>query len=199
MKFRLVQLAEQRHRRWSGGEATDIFCFPEGSCFEKFDFDYCISTAACEDLHSVFTPMENTRRHLILLEGIMEITHPGRYTKCLYPYTGDSFLGHWGTESKGRCRDFNLLCRNGWDGAIRHIILPGNSAKEAFHGGIVGYYPLDAELLVKHGDLQIAVKPGELLWAIPETKSEEYLIETKSQPTNCIVVSAWGPLKPKKS
>lgn len=56
----------------------------------------------------------------MILEGKLTLIHEGRYTKELNTFDQDTFMGDWDTKSKGRVRDFNLMCKNGASGNVQH-------------------------------------------------------------------------------
>lgn len=194
MKVEKISLEKQRSRRWSGGVAVDVFCYPQGSTYEDWNFEVNVSTAVCEDLDSVFTHMEDTKRYLMIFNGIMQITHPNRYTRCLMPYECETFMGDWDTISKGKCNDFNLLCRGGWDGAMLHGVLCSDERRELkADATMLGFFPVDAPLTVRAGDEETTAGPRELIWLTPERAGESFTIQTAQQPTNYVKISVTKP------
>lgn len=41
----------------------------------------------------------------------MDIEHVGHYSRKLDKYQIDRFEGEWETKSKGKVKDFNLMCK----------------------------------------------------------------------------------------
>lgn len=112
---------------WASGTSTEIFIHPAGSSFAARDFLFRISTATVEAEESTFTFFEGITRHLMLLNGSLELIHEGRYTKQLQPYDQDTFSGEWPTRSRGRVTDFNLMLKGGATGSLSHRAVEGGT------------------------------------------------------------------------
>ena len=108
----------QKTTKWSGGLTKELFIYPEGSSYTERNFDFRLSTATVEIETSVFTPLYNFERTLMVLEGQMELNHKGHHSTVLGPLDVDYFNGGWETSSKGTCIDFNLMCLNGTKGTV---------------------------------------------------------------------------------
>jgi environmental stress-induced protein Ves len=113
---------------WASGTSTEIFIYPADGSFVDRDFLFRISTATVEAEESTFSFFEGITRHLMILDGALELTHKGRYTKQLKPFDQDTFSGEWPTRSKGKVTDFNLMLKGDASGSITHHSLsPGNA------------------------------------------------------------------------
>lgn len=110
---------------WASGTSTEMFIYPSDGSFADRNFRFRISSATVEAEESTFTFFEGITRHLMILQGKLELIHEGRYSKLLEPYDQDTFSGEWNTRSKGRVTDFNLMLKGGATGTlIPHIIHP---------------------------------------------------------------------------
>lgn len=106
--------------KWASGTSTEIFIFPPGASFAERNFLFRISTATVEAEESTFTFFEGITRHLMILEGKLELIHEGRYSKHMRPFDQDTFSGEWPTRSKGKVTDFNLMLKGGATGELIH-------------------------------------------------------------------------------
>ncbi len=100
---------------WSGGKTTELFIYPEKSPYSERKFDFRISTATIEIENSDFTPLPSYHRVLAILEGNLELSHQGKYTKQLQTFESDAFHGSWKTSSKGKVRDLNVIYNEYFD------------------------------------------------------------------------------------
>lgn len=113
--------------QWSGGETTELYIFPEGSNYKNGDYQFRLSTATVEIEESTFTPLPGVDRTLIVLEGEMQLDHKNHHSALLKPLNVDVFKGDWTTRSKGRCVDFNLMCKEGTKGTVKGYSLDQNT------------------------------------------------------------------------
>lgn len=112
---------------WAKGTSQELFIYPPTSNFQKRDFLFRISLATVEAEASDFTPLPGIQRTLMLLKGQHILTHKGHHTKRLYPFDQDTFQGEWQTASQGKATNFNLMCRSGASGTLKH--LKGNAGE----------------------------------------------------------------------
>ncbi len=82
-----------------------------------------ISSAKVEQEESVFTRLEGFNRHLMVLEGELEIIHLGHHQKKMKPFDTDYFMGDWETSAKGCVTDFNLMLAQGLKGELKQLCL----------------------------------------------------------------------------
>lgn len=113
---------------WAKGTSQELFIYPPASDFQKRDFLFRISLATVEAETSNFTPLPGIQRTLMLLKGEHTLMHKGHYTKLLLPFDQDSFQGDWQTASQGQATNFNLMCRQGATGTLKH--LKGNAREQ---------------------------------------------------------------------
>lgn len=122
----IVRKEEQLLSTWSGGTTRQIYIYPEGSDYPSRQFDFRLSSATVDCESSTFTPLPGIHRHLMILEGTLELVHLDRYKKNLEILDQDEFEGDWQTLSFGKVVDFNLMLKRG-SGKIWGIdgIVPG--------------------------------------------------------------------------
>lgn len=114
MKIRIINKDEFRTSKWSGGETTEFFIYPEDSSYVARNFMFRVSSAAVNLENTVFTGLEGFKRWLMVLEGNITLRHTDENKDyVLNPYDLYCFNGGWRTESFGCCRDFNLMTRDG--------------------------------------------------------------------------------------
>ena len=111
---------------WAGGTTTELFIHPEGAEYSEMNFHYRLSTATVEVEESTFTPLPGVDRTLVVLYGQMDLKHEGHHEVSLSPFQQDQFKGEWKTTSKGKCVDFNLMCRGKTSGDVRGFSLQKN-------------------------------------------------------------------------
>lgn len=109
--------------KWAGGTTTELFIYPKEATYPERNFDFRLSTATVEIETSVFTPLPEINRTLMVLEGEMKLTHTDQHEITLKPFETDDFNGGWETKSLGKCVDLNLMCRGKTSGKLTHIEL----------------------------------------------------------------------------
>jgi environmental stress-induced protein Ves len=123
MKFEIIRAFNTKSSTWSGGTTSEIYIFPNGSEFQKRDFLFRLSAATVEVEESIFTPLPEINRTLMVLEGNIHLFHENHHAKKLSEFEQDSFKGDWNTKSKGKVTDFNLMCKGKTSGELKHIQL----------------------------------------------------------------------------
>ena len=104
--------------QWAGGSTTELFITPASASNAERNFDVRISSATVDMEESVFSDFSGYERHITPLSGTMRLEHEGHHSVTLSPCAVDSFKGDWTTRSFGKCVDFNLIHRPGWQGKI---------------------------------------------------------------------------------
>jgi len=112
---------------WAGGKTTELFIFPEDSQYKTDNFLFRISSATVEIEESSFTPLPGVERILMVLDGQVKLEHENHHTKVLKPLETDLFQGEWTTISKGKCIDFNLMCKSSTKGEVKGFNLSENT------------------------------------------------------------------------
>lgn len=129
MKIQHFKADQTKTITWASGTSTELFIYPSTGDFQKRDFLFRLSTATVEAEESVFSDFSGITRTLMLLKGNLTLIHEGRYTKELKPFDQDTFDGGWDTKSKGKVKDFNLMCKEGATGSLVHFNLQNNNEK----------------------------------------------------------------------
>lgn len=109
--MKLIRFSEAFTQKWSGGTTTELFIYPSDSSFSKGDFKLRISLATVEKPETVFTPLPNTKRTLLVLEGAQLLKHEGNHTANLKALEQDTFSGDWTTYCEGTSTNFNVMTK----------------------------------------------------------------------------------------
>lgn len=128
--YKLIKNTDYTPTYWSGGMATELTTYPSGSSFSKRDFLWRLGFAKIDIDKSTFSSLPGIKRHLMVTDGCMTLSHKDRYSKELKPFSQNFFMGDWITTIDGRCSVFNLMTRENYDVSLSHIeILPHSSNK----------------------------------------------------------------------
>ena len=116
MKFEILKKEDFTTNRWSGGDTTEFYIYPENRSYKEREFLFRLSRATIEIEKSDFTPLHNVKRKLFLLDGQLELIHENHHSKLLNPLEFDTFSGSWNTKSIGKATDFNLMMKGNTSG-----------------------------------------------------------------------------------
>lgn len=105
--------SDYKTTKWSGGETTELYIFPEDSSFANGDYGFRLSIATVNIPSSNFTPLPGVDRTLMVLKGSQHLQHEGHHEAKLLPLDQDSFSGDWKTRCVGTSSNFNLMVKNG--------------------------------------------------------------------------------------
>ncbi|WP_165836047.1 HutD/Ves family protein [Marinifilum breve] len=130
---------EHHTSKWAGGETTELYIYPEDTQYKKGDFLFRISSATVEIEESAFTPLPGVDRILMVLDGQMKLEHENHHTKLLADLDSDHFSGEWTTLSKGKCTDFNLMCKSGSKGNVKGFNLIENAEQQIDMDGKINF------------------------------------------------------------
>ncbi|MES2559497.1 MAG: HutD family protein [Bacteroidota bacterium] len=119
----ILPKALQHTTNWSGGTTTQLCVYPKDSTYAGRDFLFRISTATVETETSTFTSLPGFQRVLMILNGLLVITHQNHHTKTLHTFDSDRFDGGWETSAIGKVTDFNLMMAEGVTGRCKHQLL----------------------------------------------------------------------------
>lgn len=108
---------------WSGGTTTQLYIYPEDSSYKNRNFIFRISSAVVRDEESIFTKLDGFTRILMMLEGMVRLSHNGEKEIELSPGMQDTFEGGWNTVSHGCATDFNLMMSQQAKGRLNLIYL----------------------------------------------------------------------------
>jgi len=107
-----------RTTAWACGTTSELYIYPESSFYAEGNFSFRVSTATVDADESIFTKLPGIKRHLMLLEGELTLSHTDHHSIKLSPLEKDFFMGDWDTKSEGKCIDFNLMTAVGYAGAL---------------------------------------------------------------------------------
>ena len=109
--------------RWSGGDTTEIYLYPEDGDYKSGNFQLRISSATVEADRSEFTSLPGVERYLMIFQGHLDMVHGEEEKVSLEPYEVDRFDGGVPTVSYGKVVDFNLMLKNGAKGRMEALCL----------------------------------------------------------------------------
>lgn len=152
--------------KWSGGSSTQLYIFPANASYAERNFKLRISTAKVEVAESTFTALPGVHRKLMILEGEINITHDGQYSKHLKPFDVDTFSGDWKTTAKGTCTDFNVMTTPGQQSELYHIAIEASSSyilkpKQTFK--TLFLYPTSGTIHLQLNNEKYILETGNLL------------------------------------
>jgi environmental stress-induced protein Ves len=115
MKWKIIDKEDFIVTKWTGGETTQLFIYPEDAIFLEKDFLCRVSSATFTSTESKFSDFTGYQRYILPLEGELALSHEGLYNRKLDKYEVEYFDGTWTTFSKNSidCRDYNFIVRNG--------------------------------------------------------------------------------------
>lgn len=147
--------------KWSGGDTTELYLYPENGDYKSGNFRLRISSATVEADRSEFTSLPGVERYLMIFQGHLDMIHGEQEKVSLEPYEVDHFDGGVPTVSYGKVVDFNLMLKNGAKGKMEALCLKkGEESKirpEGQENLLVVY--------VREGEIRIGeqvIKAGEL-------------------------------------
>lgn len=120
-EYEIIRKKEQSTSTWSGGTTTQLAIYPKYAEYKERNFLWRLSSARVDIEESTFTSLPGIWRHIMIIDGEMELTHEGHHSTLLKPFEQDSFSGGWTTKSFGKARDFNLMLGQGCKGWLEAI------------------------------------------------------------------------------
>ena len=149
--------------KWSGGTTTQLFIWPETSTYKEGNYLARISTATVTQEETVYTPLTEVARTLMVLEGEITLTHKDQHTSRLLPYDIDQFQGDWHTSCMGTAINFNLMTKGRTQGTINPIQLQPNTAEEIkMNSNLMVIYSIDEAIISYNNDL-ITLEKGDTI------------------------------------
>ena len=109
--------------KWSGGDTTELYLYPENGDYKAGNFQLRISSATVEVDQSEFTSLPGVERYLMIFQGHLDMIHGENEKVSLEPYEVDHFDGGVPTVSYGKVIDFNLMLKNGARGRMEALCL----------------------------------------------------------------------------
>lgn len=117
----IISREKQDTSTWAGGTTTQLAIYPPGSEYKTRNFKWRLSSACVEIDESMFTSLPGIWRHIMIIDGKMELRHDRHHSILLGPFEKDSFDGGWTTRSIGKARDFNLMLSSECKGELEAI------------------------------------------------------------------------------
>jgi len=158
--MKIIRNSDIQISNWSGGTTSELYIYPENSNYKSLDFNFRLSKATIEVEESIFTPLPNVKRKLMLLDGELELIHQNHHKKKLVPFEYDTFSGSWNTKSIGKATDFNLMMLGDTEGEYKVL----STIKEAH---LTYTHTADISVLyVANGNIKInntLINKGELI------------------------------------
>ena len=109
--------------KWSGGDTTELYLYPEDGDYKSGNFQLRISSATVEVDRSELTSLPGVDRYLMIFQGHLDMIHGEKEKISLEPYEVDHFDGGVPTVSYGKVVDFNLMLKNGARGRMEALCL----------------------------------------------------------------------------
>ena len=109
MEIKIIRKKDFKSKKWSGGETSEIYIYPENVEYPNLDFKFRISSATIEIERSEFSNLQGIYRYISTLENTIELSHDDKNYKKIKPFEIYEFKGDISTFSKGKTRDFNLM------------------------------------------------------------------------------------------
>lgn len=119
--MKIITNKDIRTSNWSGGTTSQLYIYPEQASYAARDFLFRISSARVEVAESTFTALPGVNRVIMILDGVLELEHHGKYKKTLKTFDQDYFPGDWHTTSHGKVTDFNLMTKAPNTGSLTHF------------------------------------------------------------------------------
>lgn len=147
--------------RWSGGDTTELYLYPEDGDYKTGNFKLRISSATVDVDRSEFTSLPGVNRYLMIFQGHLEMIHGENKKVSLEPYEVDCFDGGEPTVSYGKVVDFNLMLKNGAEGRMEALCLDKGAESKIRPEGRENFLAV----YVREGEIRIGeqkIKAGEL-------------------------------------
>lgn len=169
MNLKILKKSDFITTKWSDGDTTQLYIYPEDGSYAERNFSFRLSTATVTNEKSTFTKLNGVSRELMILSGEMKLEHYGRYSKVLKEFEQDSFMGDWDTISYGKVIDFNLMTKEGCTGRLENIKVASGSkvtlelTRNASNNVIRALYPVGKSMKLLFGEEERVVEEKNLL------------------------------------
>ncbi|MFL0250273.1 HutD family protein [Clostridium neuense] len=117
-KIKIIKKDQYSISKWSGGQTTELYIYPENSKYKDRNFMWRISSATMDIEESTFTHLPGFARELMVIDGETTLEHEGKHKVTLRTFEKDSFMGDWTTKSFGKASDFNLMTSKDCSGSL---------------------------------------------------------------------------------
>ena len=172
MKNNIIVRTEKDYKvsKWSGGDTTELYLYPEDGDYRSGNFQLRISSATVEVERSEFTSLPGVERYLMIFQGHLDMIHGEKEKVSLGPYEVDYFDGGIPTVSYGKVVDFNLMLKNGAGGRMEALCLDKGEEKRIQPEGRENFLAI----YVKEGEIRIGDKniKAQELGVIKDWKTE---------------------------
>lgn len=172
MKNNIIVRTEKDYKvsKWSGGDTTELYLYPEDGDYRSGNFQLRISSATVEVERSEFTSLPGVERYLMIFQGHLDMIHGEKEKVSLEPYEVDHFDGGVPTVSYGKVVDFNLMLKNGAGGRMEALCLDKGEEKRIQPEGRENFLAI----YVKEGEIRIGDKniKAQELGVIKDWKTE---------------------------
>ena len=172
MKNNIIVRTEKDYKvsKWSGGDTTELYLYPEDGDYRSGNFQLRISSATVEVERSEFTSLPGVERYLMIFQGHLDMINGEKEKVSLEPYEVDHFDGGIPTVSYGKVVDFNLMLKNGAGGRMEALCLDKGEEKRIQPEGRENFLAI----YVKEGEIRIGDKniKAQELGVIKDWKTE---------------------------
>lgn len=186
MEMRVITEQDMNTTKWSGGKTTEMLIYPQNSSYIERNFQFRISSATVEEESSVFTELPGIERHLVVLDGKIDLCIENQEVH-LAPFESIVFRGGDKTSSKGKCVDFNLMlngCRGNLDVfTIEETLRLGIASNE-----MCVFYTYETDLKVKQDTEVLCVPKKGLLIVENKERGVETITLNAKKGTRLICV-----------
>lgn len=155
---------------WSGGMATELITYPEGSSYSNKDFLWRLGVAKINISESTFSSLPKVFRYLIVTEGTINLHHENKYSLTLNDFEQDTFMGDWITKTSGKASVFNLMTKEKYRGELLYLDIPKNKQKTfsyniAYNKEIIAmcFYAVNGSFKTVLNNKSFEVKTNDLL------------------------------------
>lgn len=121
LEYEVLRREHYKMSNWVGGSTSELYIYPPDCFYSERNFDFRVSTATVDMESTDFTSLPGFNRHIMLIEGKMKLVHEGYHKIDLPLYGHDFFKGEWHTKSQGKCRDLNLMIKEGLNGDLETV------------------------------------------------------------------------------
>jgi len=196
-EVRPLKAADSRRAPWKNGRGVteELALWPEGSSFERGDFDWRISKARVEEA-GAFSSFPGFERVLLVVRGGGIVLEHGELAPRarLRPLEPLRFSGDWPTRCElpqGPIGDFNVLTRRGkCDAEVMALHLGARRLRESIEAEQAFVHSLDGALSVRvSGEEQaFELEAGDSLLISGAARGDELDLLGRHDDTKLVIV-----------
>lgn len=192
LKFEILTPEQFETSTWSGGKTKTLCLFPPSGDYQERRFCYRLSTATILQDESRFTPLPGFHRLLMTLDSPVKLYHLDLQKEVqLRPFEAYRFEGHESINSQGKCRDFNVMFDDHYQGDLEAVVNGQLLTKTA---DVHFVYAL-VDLSFQINELETGVlKANHLLKIVPASRSAVLKVRLTTQAEVQTVVALWTGL-----